>query len=78
MNQQVQIKERQRGYDEATFVESFVIAVGGAGERLGSEGIEGPDPEEELAASGGCEGETPPMGRKGRIFTGPAFLRSCS
>lgn len=31
VNQHVQIKERQRGYDEATFVESFVIlnAVGG-------------------------------------------------
>src|SRR5713226_6563374 len=31
VNQQVQIKQRQRGYDEATFVESFVIlnAVGG-------------------------------------------------
>ncbi len=31
VNQHVQIKQRQRGYDEATFVESFVIlnAVGG-------------------------------------------------
>jgi len=33
VRERVRVKERQRGYDEATFVESFVIlnAAGGAG-----------------------------------------------
>src|SRR5260370_37268154 len=35
VKQHLVVKERQRGYDEATFVESFVLLNAAEGERLG-------------------------------------------